>query len=95
MRTDSVKGNRHSASDHRSSLWTHVRFYVDDADLPAVQDMARRLDAGAVEIAFVLPVLQKPVWQIPRYTKAVCLFLTLDDLHHYISLIVQQLHLLL
>lgn len=50
LRGDSVKlkGSCHSALDPQSHPWTHVRFYVDDADLPAVQNVARRLNAGAV-----------------------------------------------
>lgn len=38
----------------------HVWLDVDDADLPAVQDFLHRLNAGAIQIPFVVAILQKP-----------------------------------
>lgn len=41
-------------------LRTYVWLDVDDADLPAAQNVFDGLDAGAVQTSFVLAVLQKP-----------------------------------
>lgn len=39
---------------------TYIWLNINDADLPAVQNIFHRLDAGAVQISFVLTIFQKP-----------------------------------
>lgn len=39
----------------------YVWLDVNDANLPAAQNILHRLDAGAVQIPFVLTIFQKPV----------------------------------
>lgn len=42
---------------HCAYIWLDV----NDADLPAAQNVFHGLDAGAVQISFVLTIFQKPV----------------------------------
>lgn len=39
---------------------TYIWLNINDADLPAVQNIFHRLDTGAVQISFVLTIFQKP-----------------------------------
>lgn len=41
--------------------YAYIWLDVNDADLPAAQNVFHRLDAGAVQISFVLTIFQKPV----------------------------------